>query len=284
MYIHEVLSCYEEVKARLSQPVPPEYVRIMAGKDILGYVKKDIAMKLVCTTSDFRLTDVLTMSDECMGTVADRTAAICKAAGILDGMGLLPSNISPEMVDVRLSLHDKRPFCHAPRNVVRVLGLMTLSVRLNAYDEKCQLVMAKRVSSKPIGGGKWDSLAAGLLKASEEPKQALYRELFEEAGLMVPDVSFSEGARFVQQIAAPEGVVREIVMTYDGHLKPGVELRNRDGSVEAFKAVTLPEAIRMVEYDEVMFAAAIGLCESAARAMDKRIEEKWLHYAGQIII
>ena len=135
-----------------------------------------------------------------------------------------------------------------------------------------------------IGGGLWDSLAAGLVKASEEPEHALYRELFEEAGLSADDLTVVESARFVQEMPVPEGYLREVVRNYEGRLKEGVRFENRDGEVSEFAAFDCQEALRMAEQEKVMYAAGIGIAETTMTHMGQRIEEKWLHYKGQVII
>ena len=128
---------------------------------------------------------------------------------------------------------------------------MTTSIRLTAYDKEGRTVLARRRPGKVIGGGLWDSLAAGLVKASEEPEHALYRELFEEAGLSADDLTVVESARFVQEMPVPEGYLREVVRNYEGRLKEGVRFENRDGEVAEFKAFDPFEALRMAEQEKL---------------------------------
>lgn len=277
----KVMSAYTSIKEKIVQTAPEGFVRFADKKETIGYVRKDIAMKLACTTSDFRLTDVLSFGEQVGESSISRTTALKKAAVILEKMSLLPEGVSDELVDIRLSVYDG-VYCQAPRNLTRVLGLMTTSVRLNAYDANGKYLLAKRVPEKAVGAGKWDSLAGGLVQASEEPLQALYRELYEEAGLTTSDVEITEGARFVQEFAVAEGMVREVVLSFDGQLKEAVVPTNRDGSVSEFKAFDLEEAIQLALSGDMMYAAAISICESSMRRCGQRIEEKWLHYRGQI--
>ena len=277
-----VYATYEVLKARVTQPVPSDYVRFRAGKEIIGCVKKTLAMKLAGATSDFRLMDSLYLTDENCSSVTARTAAMQKAARILAELGELPEDVG-ELVDVRATVYDG-VFCQAPRLLCRKLGLMTTSIRLTAYDKEGRTVLARRRSGKVIGGGLWDSLAAGLVKASEEPEHALYRELFEEAGLSADDLTVVESARFVQEMPVPEGYLREVVRNYEGRLKEGVRFENRDGEVSEFAAFDCQEALRMAEQEKVMYAAGIGIAETTMTHMGQRIEEKWLHYKGQVII
>ena len=277
-----VYETYEVLKNRVNQPVPSDFVRVRAGKEIIGCVKKQLAMKIAGATSDFRLMDSLYLVDDVCRSVTERTAAMQKAARILAESGDLTDDAG-ELVDVRATVYDG-VFCQAPRLLCRKLGLMTTSVRLTAYDKDGHVVLAKRREGKPVAGGLWDSLAAGLVKASEEPEHALYRELYEEAGLSANDVEIKESARFVQELPVPEGYLREVVRNYEGFLKEGAEPVNRDGEVSEFASFDCHEALRMAEQEKLMYAAGIGIAETTMKRLGLRIEEKWLHYRGQIII
>lgn len=277
-----VYQTYTVLKDRLSQPIPKDFVRFQAGGEIIGCVKKTLAMKLAGSTSDFRLTERLTLTDDNCRSVTARTAAMQKAARILAEYGELPEDAG-ELVDVRATVYDS-VFCRSPRLLCRKLGLMTTSIRLTAYDEEGRVILARRRPGKTIGGGLWDSLAAGLVKASEEPEHALYRELYEEAGLTSDDVRIRESARFVQELPVPEGYLREIVRNYEAVIKDGIQFVNRDGEVSEFARIDCQEALRMAEQEKLMYAAGVGIAETTMIHMGQRIEEKWLHYKGLVII
>ncbi|HIU84644.1 MAG TPA: NUDIX domain-containing protein [Candidatus Aphodousia gallistercoris] len=284
--MYEVLSMgqmFENLKAKLTQPLPAGIFKFCAASETIGYVSKDVAMKMATISSEFRLEDDrLIISDEALATEQTRTVAMRKAAALLHQLGIV-KNPASELVDVKAGPLDP-VFCQAPRELTRVLGLMTTSVRVTGYDQEGRIVLGKRLQSKAIGGGLWDSLTAGLVKASEEPKQALFRELFEEAGLVADDVELTEGARFVQELVVPEGFLREQVLTFDAQIKPGLTPKNYDGQVTEFKSFTPEELVRAAEADEMMYAAGIASIESLCRRADRRIDDHWLRYRGQIWI
>ena len=155
---------------------------------------------------------------------------------------------------------------------------------MTGYFPDGTVMCAKRLATKSIGGGLWDSLAAGLVKASETTEQAIYRELFEEAGLTSNEVTLTEGGRFVQQLVVPEGMVREIVYHYDAKLSESAKPANRDGQVMEFATFTPDKVLNLALGGEMMYAAGMGLVESVMRRMGQRIEDKWMHYRGQFLI
>ena len=277
------MTVYDELKAHLNEEVPAGFVQVRGGKEILGYVKKDWAMAVASRTSDWRLTAHITLSEEAEVTPTKRAAAMIHAAEILDMLGLLQNPQHTELVDVRASVLDP-VYCQAPRNLARAFGLLTTSVRMTGYLPDGTVMCAKRLATKSIGGGLWDSLAAGLVKASETTEQAIYRELFEEAGLTSNEVTLTEGGRFVQQLVVPEGMVREIVYHYDAKLSESAKPANRDGQVMEFATFTPDKVLNLALGGEMMYAAGMGLVESVMRRMGQRIEDKWMHYRGQFLI
>ena len=275
------MTVYDELKAHLNEEVPAGFVQVRGGKEILGYVKKDWAMAVASRTSDWRLTEHMSLSEEAEVTPTKRAAAMIHAAEILDMLGLLQNPQHTELVDVRASVLDP-VYCQAPRNLARAFGLLTTSVRMTGYLPDGTVMCAKRLATKSIGGGLWDSLAAGLVKASETTEQAIYRELFEEAGLTSNEVTLTEGGRFVQQLVVPEGMVREIVYHYDA--SKSANPANRDGQVMEFATFTPDKVLNLALGGEMMYAAGMGLVESVMRRMGQRIEDKWMHYRGQFLI
>ena len=98
------------------------------------------------------------------------------------------------------------------------------------------------------------------------------------------DVRIRESARFVQELPVPEGYLREVVRNYEAVIKEGVHFVNRDGEVSEFARFDCQEALRMAEQEKLMYAAGVGIAETTMIHMGQRIEEKWLHYKGLVII
>lgn len=284
--MYEVLSLesvYKELKEKLTQPLPEGIFLFKAAGETIGYLSKDVALKMATISSEFRVeNNQLIMADDALVTMQTKTNAMRKAAALLHQLGIV-KNPASELVDVKAGPLDP-VFCQAPRELTRVLGLMTTSVRVTGYDEAGRMIFGKRLNEKPIGGGLWDSMTAGLVKASEEPKQALYRELYEEAGFVAEDVELTEGARFVQELIVPEGFLREQVLSFDATINKGLTPHNYDGQVSEFMAMTPEEIVKSIQAGEMMYAAGIAAIESIERRAGRRIEDRWLRYRGQIWI
>ena len=72
----KVMSTYTDIKEKIIQTAPAGFIRFADKKETIGYIRKDIAVKLAGATSDFRLTEVLSFSDESGISAATRTQAL----------------------------------------------------------------------------------------------------------------------------------------------------------------------------------------------------------------
>ena len=90
------MTVYDELKAHLNEEVPAGFVQVRGGKEILGYVKKDWAMAVASRTSDWRLTEHMSLSEEAEVTPTKRAAAMihaaCGCSSFCVGPGLLPGS------------------------------------------------------------------------------------------------------------------------------------------------------------------------------------------------
>ncbi len=141
-------------------------------------------------------------------------------------------------------------------------------MHLNAYLDADTLLVAKRAAHKQIDPGLWDNLVGGMVPAGESLQQALAREAWEEAGLQLDRVQVERGRSFQVLRPVAEGVQSEIIHTFDTLLPSGLQLRNRDGEVDAIEPRKIEDVISAIERDEFTLESALTTLESIARRRD----------------
>ena len=266
---------YEHLKKEVKQEVPSTMVRFVAGKETLGYINKDTAMRLCSYTSDFRLTNVLTMSEVAAADFASRNKALNEAYEILLRCDLAYKN--DELLDIRPAPFEP-VWARVPRCLCRVMGLLTQSVHLTAYDTEGRLVMGKRAMEKKVAPGQWDCLAAGLVATCEEVEAAVYREAYEEAGLTTAELAIADGGHYIEERLVPEGWLREHVVNFDVTLNQDAKLNNHPDDVSEFATKTEEEMLALVREGKVIPGSALCMIESLARRKGKRLDDGFFSY------
>jgi 8-oxo-dGTP pyrophosphatase MutT (NUDIX family) len=105
--------------------------------------------------------------------------------------------------------NEAEPLFSVERALLRPLGLLLRSVQVNVFtvEDKRPLVwIARRAATKPVDGGKLDTLVGGGIVGDETPLETLVRECGEEAGI----------ARALARRAVPVGVIDSIRVADDG--------------------------------------------------------------------
>jgi len=154
------------------------------------------------------------------------------------------------------------------RAACRPLGLRTRAVHLNAWTPTGELWIARRAMSKSTDPGMWDTLVGGLVGAGEDPDLALVRECAEEAGLSPDDIEHRSPLRTILRMhrQLPEGYQVEDLIVADCGLADHITPRNCDGEVSEIKAVTVAEAVAMVDAGAFTLEAALVVVEDIMRA------------------
>lgn len=270
----EVLAAYEALKSRVNEPCPQSLIRFSAGKDIFGYVEPKTAVELASYTGCFRLTETLSLSSSAQLSFTTRTQAFALAHEQL----LLTGKAKPsrELLEVRLSVLDQ-PSARAPRGVVRALGLLTQSVHLVAWKGE-EVILSQRSADRAVGAGLWDTTAAGMVAAGEALTAALYREAWEEAGLISHEMTLTKGGSFVYRAKVPEGWMQEEMIVFDAKLKDSALPMNRDGSVQRFQAKTLDEVLVLIQENKMMLGSAVCILESWLRRHGAAPEDSFMRY------
>lgn len=266
---------YEHLKKEVQQEPPSTMVRFVVGKETMGYINKDTAMRLCSYTSNFRLTNVLTMIDVAAADFTSRNKAMNEAYEILLRCDLAYKN--DELLDIRPAPFEP-VWARVPRGLCRVMGLLTQSVHLTAYDTDGRLVMAKRAEGKKVAPGKWDCMAAGLVATCEQVEAAVFREAYEEAGLTTAELQIADGGHYVEARLVPEGWLREHVVNFDVALNKDAKLNNHPDDVSEFAAKTEEEFLALARAGEVVSESALCMIESLARRKGQRLDDGFFSY------
>ena len=126
------------------------------------------------------------------------------------------------------------------RGAVRVLGIATRAVHLVGLAPDGRMWVQQRARTKPNNPGMWDTLMGGMVSAADTLDQALERETWEEAGLLLPalqgvewggQVDFSRPSREGGGV----GYMVERIDWFRCTVPEGMEPCNQDGEVERFE-------------------------------------------------
>ena len=137
----------------------------------------------------------------------------------------------------------------------RPLGLPTVCVRLWILEGE-RFWLGKRSATKRIGPGLWDSPVGGLLSGEESPREALFREAYEEAGLDLQALPLTEGPRFEEDRLVPEGRLVETTVNRVLRVSTPPVLTARDGEVERFESFSVEEVRSLIRSGRMLPDAA----------------------------
>ncbi|WP_303833051.1 NUDIX domain-containing protein [Acidovorax soli] len=138
------------------------------------------------------------------------------------------------------------------RGAVRVLGIATRAVHLVGLAPDGRMWVQQRARTKPNNPGMWDTLMGGMVSADDTLDQALARETWEEAGLVLPALqAVGQGVTWGGQVdfSRPSregggvGYMVERIDWFRCTVPEGMEPRNQDGEVERF-ALWSPAQVR----------------------------------------
>ncbi|MFN3376056.1 MAG: NUDIX hydrolase [Burkholderiaceae bacterium] len=134
------------------------------------------------------------------------------------------------------------------RGAARVLGLATRAVHLVGTAPDGRVWVQQRAFTKPNDPGLWDTLMGGMVAASDTLEQAVARETWEEAGLLVQALSGLRHGGCVE-FSRPShegggaGYMRERIEWFHAVVPAGMAPCNQDGEVERFDLLT-PQSLR----------------------------------------
>lgn len=130
------------------------------------------------------------------------------------------------------------PAFMAERAGFRHLGLLSHAVHIQGFLPQGDLWCARRSMDKATDPGLLDNLAAGGLKAGENPLQSAVRELHEEAGLSIDTTRLAYRGSVRTCRAEPEGWHDERLLVFHLTLSQDEIPCNLDGEVQNFECLT----------------------------------------------
>jgi len=248
----------------LARATPPaDAMTFVVAHRICGSVAPAVAQCLVRSVAGFRVRNgALELADPNFDA-AHITLRLEQAARKLLQAGFI-SAWRDEKLDLRPEA-DQPALAQIDRCAVRVLGITTYSVHLNGHTADGNLVVARRAAHKRVDPGLWDNLVGGMIAAGESVREALARETFEEAGLLLEDLPLQEGARIPVRRPIREGTLSELVHVFDVDLPAGTQPVNQDGEVERFEVRSVGEVLAGIERGEFTVEAALATLDSLER-------------------
>lgn len=238
-------------------------IPLIVARQSCGSVSPQVAKWLASSAPGFCLHDGLLELDDTGLDPASRSQRLHAAARALLRGGFT-SAWRQEDLEIRAE-PDALALGWIDRCAVRVLGITTYSVHLNAYTGDGQLVVAQRAAHKRVDPGLWDNLAGGMISAGESVRTALVREAFEEAGVQVDEMAVRAGARIAVRRPIPEGILAEVVHVFDMDLPAGTHPVNQDGEVARFETRPVPAVLAAIERGEFTIEAALATLDSLVR-------------------
>ena len=148
-----------------------------------------------------------------------------------------------------------------PYAIFRPLGLLGQTVRIHAYQVRNGLVyhhIAQRSENKHIYPGFWDNLVAGKVQAGEISLQALKRESWEEACLIIDEKNVSFLNQYYQLRNLSVGVLHERLSIYTLAVPANFTPCNQDGEVAQFTQLPTAEIIELIVNEKMMPDAALS--------------------------
>lgn len=164
------------------------------------------------------------------------------------GDALCLAGLSPASSTELLAVKDRqsRPFGAVPRNLARLLGIASHSVHLVGSVSGVGTWVQQRSETKADGPGLWDTLMGGTVSYNESARDALKRELWEEAGLeprQLTTLAYRGSITVTRPCGSPGGFGYQVerIDCYFSQLPEGLEPVNQDGEVQKF--ALLPAAM-----------------------------------------
>ncbi|HEX6827981.1 MAG TPA: DUF4743 domain-containing protein, partial [Burkholderiales bacterium] len=142
------------------------------------------------------------------------------------------------------------PLAYIERAAARYFGVLSFAAHCNGYTRRgaeTLMWIARRSAAKPIDPGMLDNLVGGGIARGYSPRDTLFKEGWEEAGISSSLMTVAIAGRGLQVLReVAEGCQNERLFVHDLELPPDFEPANLDGEVAEFRLCTLPEVMDLL--------------------------------------
>jgi 8-oxo-dGTP pyrophosphatase MutT (NUDIX family) len=241
------------------------FVPVLACGLEIGHTKADFAKTISNFDTTWRLTAAgLELSQE-LKTFDDRTKAVDRTFETLSAAGILP--VMPDYTLTGGSIDWVSAFPNKSFDALFTLkrfyfvylGLQTYSIMLNGFT-KTDYWSGTRSMNVHNNAGKMDVIAAGMLRHGETVQEALIHESYEEAGLLLEDLSgVTMNGQIDLSLVNKEGfLLRESFHVFDLDLKDKSPVVVSPNEVEKFTLLKIDAVLKYAEAGDV-FSKPVNL-------------------------
>lgn len=204
-----------------------------------------------------------------LAAVSERDEALAELNRWLRGEGLIHA-----WRDEIFALPDPRtlqPLAQLERAAARFWGTLTFGAHCNGFVADASgrpqhLWVAQRALDKATDPGLFDNLVGGGVPAGQTPRDTLWREAWEEAGLTRPVIERARPGRVLRlERDIPEGLQFEQLHVFDLQLQLGEVPSNQDGEVAGFRLLPAAQVLELAAGTTMTVDAALVTLDFALR-------------------
>ena len=162
-----------------------------------------------------------------------------------------------------VSLRTGERLARTERAAARFWGTLTVGAHANGFvadadGRPTHLWIAQRSPHKATDPGLHDNLIGGGVADGQNPRDALVREGWEEAGLTPAQIASAQAGRVIRLCRnVPEGLQLEDLHSFDLQLPAGQVPQNQDGEVARFELLPVAQALALAAGDTMTVDAAL---------------------------
>lgn len=224
--------------AACNQAEISKYIPFRVGGRAVGYVRPDLARRIVEWDGAFRSTGDALELDPAVEDADERSAAFDRI-----GPSLLEAGAIRKLRVERYSVLERwgaSPLASIDRGMVTPFGLRAFGVHINGFVRDASgglsVWVARRARDRAVDPGKLDNMVAGGLPHGLTLAQNLVKEGWEEAGLTPETLSRAKPVGAVSYtMETRHGLKPDTMFLFDLELPPGLVPHNTDGEVESFE-------------------------------------------------